>query len=689
MLSRWLRLAWLIPTVCVALSPVVSQSSEAPPKTAVPVNVIEGLGKDAVPLDQGWKFQTGDNPAWASPDFDDSGWKQLRGDTTWGSQGYPGYIGSAWYRYHLSIKPVEEAPKDRALLIPQIDDAYELYWNGVLVGKNGKLPPRPTWFTSQPPQTYGLGPIQNGVLAIRVWKAPLASNDPDSLGGLEVAPLLGGPEAIAARFDQAGFQWLRSHQLDFCLNLLYALVGLVSLLAWLRDREQWLLLCMAGYTLMQVFALIIGGLLIQWPFAVTVGLLQPVLMLQDVSLWYLLLLLLKLDESEGIVRLTKVWVVIFCMAFTLDGLITALWGMVSATTLQIIDGILTVIFTPLETLPIFLVVAAVVQRKKLDSARWMVALCAFIAEMIFVLRNASTQFVRFTHWTFSAKLNATLFVLNGNPINLRILADILLLISVVYAVYRFSIEHRRQQTALEQEFKNARELQQVLIPETLPTVPGFTLTSAYRPAQQVGGDFFQIISLEGGSTLVILGDVSGKGLKAAMAVSLIVGAVRALAEDYPAPAQLLTQLNRRLCGRLQGGFATCVIVRIYRDSECTLASAGHPAPFVNDNELDLPGALPLGISPIATYEEKTFNLQVGDHFSLYTDGLLEARNNAGEIYSFGRLQTLFATRPDASEATEAAVSFGQNDDITVLTLTRLATGEDSTALHSAPTLAQA
>ncbi len=120
-----------------------------------------------------------------------------------------------------------------------------------------------------------------------------------------------------------------------------------------------------------------------------------------------------------------------------------------------------------------------------------------------------------------------------------------------------------------------------------------------------------------------------------------------------------------------------------------LASAGHPAPFVNARELELPGALPLGISPSATYDETAFNLRVGDHFSLYTDGLLEARNHAGEIYSFERLQSLFARRPDAAAASDAAVDFGQNDDITVLTLTRLATGEDATTLHSAPSLVSA
>ena len=94
-----------------------------------------------------------------------------------------------------------------------------------------------------------------------------------------------------------------------------------------------------------------------------------------------------------------------------------------------------------------------------------------------------------------------------------------------------------------------------------------------------------------------------------------------------------------------------------------MASAGHPAPFLNQHELDLPGALPLGVLPTQPIKEETVTLREGDHFSLYTDGLLEARNTSGEIFSFERLDALFATRPNAAEATEAAVNFGQDDDI--------------------------
>ena len=236
-------------------------------------------------------------------------------------------------------------------------------------------------------------------------------------------------------------------------------------------------------------------------------------------------------------------------------------------------------------------------------------------------------------------------------------------------------------SCIEQEFKNARELQQVLVPENIPPLPGFAITSAYRPAAQVGGDFFQIIPLQGGphadgSTLLILGDVSGKGLRAAMAVSLIVGATRMIADYTSSPAEILAGLNRRLYNRMSGGFATAIAMRLDANGACTVATAGHPAPFLNQRGMELPGALPLGLAPDGVYEESCFKLQVGDHFALYTDGLLEARNQSGELYGFERLETLFATRPSASQATEAAVNFGQDDDITVLTLTRLAKAED-------------
>jgi serine phosphatase RsbU (regulator of sigma subunit) len=155
-----------------------------------------------------------------------------------------------------------------------------------------------------------------------------------------------------------------------------------------------------------------------------------------------------------------------------------------------------------------------------------------------------------------------------------------------------------------------------------------------------------------------------------MTVSLIVGALRSLAETTSDPAQILAGLNRRLYGRLHQGFATCLVLRLDPTGACTLSNAGHLPPFLNGQELALPGALPLGLSPIADYEETTVRLAPNDRLTLYTDGLVEARNASGELYGFTRLTQLIATKPDATQAAEAAVSFGQDDDVTVLTLTR-------------------
>jgi serine phosphatase RsbU (regulator of sigma subunit) len=202
----------------------------------------------------------------------------------------------------------------------------------------------------------------------------------------------------------------------------------------------------------------------------------------------------------------------------------------------------------------------------------------------------------------------------------------------------------------------------------------------------VDGDFFQILGLEGNSTLIVLGDVSGKGLRAAMSVSLIVGAIRTLADTTNSPAEILRGLNRHLNGRLQGGFATCIAVRLDPGGSCVVSSAGHPGPYLNGRELILPGALPIGLSAEAVYQESRLSLEAANHFALYTDGLLEARNPSGELYGFTRMEDLFSGSPTAAQATDAAVQFGQNDDITVLTLTRLASGEKATTKFSEPTL---
>jgi serine phosphatase RsbU (regulator of sigma subunit) len=692
------RLSISAALLCLALVAVPAHfAAQTTPAALQPaVLQIDGLGKGTAPLDGPWQFHIGDDPSYALPQTSDSiginGWEQLNADKTWGAQGHPSYAGYAWYRKHLHFSPAPGASPQFFLLILKIDDAYEVYWNGQLMGHNGTLPPHPSYPFAQSAQIFNLGQPRDGVLAVRVWKAPLESFDSDLLGGFNAAPLAGSFQAITDRKAAGDYLWLQNRQYYFALRALYALVMVLSLLGWLRDRSQRVLLAMAAFSGSPFIAMFLTTLRLPISHNVGLGWLQPVLSLQDVGLWYLLLYLLQLDSNRRLARATLVLAVVSFTATSLDGALTLVdWSNPLLTAwAQWADGILTAIFTVTQMYPWVLLAFGI--RKRLDSARWLVAITALLTETLFFTRIALDQGSRFTHWTLGSTLAKPLFYLNGNGFPPQTITDTLLLIAIIYAVYRYMQESHRRQGALEQELKSARELQQVLIPETLPELPGFAVTSAYRPAQEVGGDFFQIIPLDGqfkGSTLILLGDVSGKGLRAAMAVSLIVGTVRTLAKFLPRPAEVLAELNERLCGRLQGGFTTCLALRLDPDGHCTVASAGHPAPFLNKREIELPGSLPLGVVPGRTYEESSFVVREGDHLALYTDGLLEARNAKGEIFSFERLDALFSTFPDAAKATDAAVHFGQDDDITVLTLRKVAAGQESTTQLTAPHLAPA
>jgi phosphoserine phosphatase RsbU/P len=232
--------------------------------------------------------------------------------------------------------------------------------------------------------------------------------------------------------------------------------------------------------------------------------------------------------------------------------------------------------------------------------------------------------------------------------------------------------HRRislEQVRVSAEFEAAREVQQRLV-TTPPTVPGFQIEGVYLPATQVGGDFYRILPEEEGGILVVVGDVSGKGLPAAMTVSAIIGSLRTL--STAAPAEILRILNLSLAGDLRGGFVTCLAARLHPDGSCTLANAGHVAPYINGVELAIDNGLPLGLSAESVYPEMTFTLPPGAQLTVITDGVVEARNTQGELFGFER--TAAISTESAESIARAASTFGQEDDITVLTLELVATG---------------
>lgn len=168
--------------------------------------------------------------------------------------------------------------------------------------------------------------------------------------------------------------------------------------------------------------------------------------------------------------------------------------------------------------------------------------------------------------------------------------------------------------------------------------------------------------------MIVIGDVSGKGMPAAMTVSLLVGTVRTLAHYTQSPGEILQAMNQRMLARSGGGFTTCLVLRADPGGTLTAANAGHIAPYSDGFELSMENGLPLGLAAETTYPESTFPLPAHAQLTLVTDGVVEAHGKSSELFGFHRTAAI-STQP-ADSIAQTAQAFGQDDDITVLTLRR-------------------
>jgi len=150
-----------------------------------------------------------------------------------------------------------------------------------------------------------------------------------------------------------------------------------------------------------------------------------------------------------------------------------------------------------------------------------------------------------------------------------------------------------------------------------------------------------------------------------------VGALRAIVKQTDRPADILERLNRELTENNIGGFVTCICARVDEEGAVTVANAGHLPPWVNGQEFAMSGALPLGMLAQVAYEESEFSLHCGDTLTLMSDGVVEARREKdGQLYGFDQVAMLLATKPSAEEIARSAQRFGQEDDVSVLQVTR-------------------
>jgi len=272
----------------------------------------------------------------------------------------------------------------------------------------------------------------------------------------------------------------------------------------------------------------------------------------------------------------------------------------------------------------------------------------------------------------------------GVYIPIGMLATIVSLVMITVLLLRRFFKGRREREQLRREMEQARTVQSVLVPQEVATVPGFQIQAVYEPAGQVGGDFFQILPLENGGVLAVIGDVSGKGMPAAMTVSLLVGTVRTLAHFTQSPGEILAQMNHRMLARSQGGFTTCLVLRADADGTLTVANAGHIAPYLDGRELGLENGLPLGLAAEAAYAESNFTFAPHKQLTLMTDGVAEARSKGGELFGFDRTAAI-STEP-AKKVVRTAQAFGQDDDITVVTLSLIGKGATHVSQEAASVL---
>jgi hypothetical protein len=647
------------------------------------------LGQAAVPLNGPWKFTVGDSPAdsktgnplWAEPDFDDSHWESV--DLTpqdgavspiagssgyvpgWTTRGHAGYSGYAWYRIRVRCQGGGSTPPSLAGPA-NVDDAYQVFVNGKLLGNFGDFSAKqPVIYYSQPFR-FGLsdGCQKEGtaqVLAFRLWMEPMTLLNVPDAGGMHSAPLLGDSDVIGLLYQSQWMELIRGYLMAVVEAVVFALLAVVAFSLILFDRSD------------------------------------------RVYLWIGLLFLAMAEwNAWDAATVWSQWIPVR-LQVVVDGVVTAvifaLWGMVwwvwfgragfrwlpgvlsGLGALTAVSGILgQEIFPQLVSHPVALRLFTLNQSLRfvfLGLLAWIVidgirrkGLDGWLVLPVVVLHGVGgfgTDLIRlhlFHNWfPFGVTVTPT------DIANYMIAAVIALLL------LRRLLQSVKRQRLMALDVKQAQEVQQVILPEAWLALPGLTIESEYRPAREVGGDFFQIIPHKtDGSLLIVAGDVTGKGLKAGMLVALLVGAIRTEENHNTDPAGLLSTLNQRLLGRADAQ-ATCVALRIAADGSVTLANAGHVAPYLNGDELPMEGALPLGMFEGAEPSRMQFQLKPGDRLTLMSDGIAEATDENGQLFGFERVNELLRTAKSIAEIAAAAQAFGQEDDISVISVTRTAVFE--------------
>jgi hypothetical protein len=602
-----------------------------------------------IPLDAPWRFHAGEDPRFADPSFDDSSWPLIRpGRNRLLADAHVPNIpdGRSWARLHVHI--VNASGPLAIIVTAREATRYAVFANGKQIGATKGFATGTPYFN----QPFILLPQTRDVVLAVHFVLPgggLAHYFP--LEHFEV----GQSEAVGDRIDLGRYRDFEELSLTEVVTgmifLAFVPISLALLLAQRSHRE---------YLWLAVFCLFVGMACLEFPvmFAGWISASQWVRTLGDligsgVSIASLEFVAALADfRPRRVIRIVQASYLVSPVLFGLS----AYRAVVAYDAVGTVFSVILIVY----------ILFPAYRRGRKECGLLLIPLS------IYSIAGIVSDAQYFSPNLFGPQRPPG--HLGGVGVTLDNVGALLFIAGLMAVMlYRF-IRVSKDEKIAAAELEAARTVQQLLIPATSPATPGFIVESVYLPAQQVGGDFFLVLPAPEGSDdhslLAVMGDVSGKGLQAAMVVSTIIGGLRMQLSRQP--AEVLAHLNRMLTGHVSG-FATCCAALIQSDGRMTIANAGNPAPYCDGEEIPTLAGLPLGLVSEVVYEETGYTVPVGSHLTFVSDGVVEATSfPAKELFGFDRTKAI--SGQSASTIAEAASNFGvgapQADDITVLTVAR-------------------
>lgn len=655
----------------------------------------------------GFVFHPGDDPKWRAPDWDDSQWAPIDPGRGWMRDGFPDHLGFGWYRTRIHMPLPQETryahrlPKRLGLRLPSIVGSYQVFASGERVAQFGAFPPHDHVMPAISQQCHipdhAVSADGELVLAIRVFRSQAADIAFPGLAGLVGTPGFGQWETIELLSHNRSGRVQSTAFWGFSIAII--LVGFYHLVLarWRRKQREYLwfgLFSLNMGTVFLLFLLLETGRV--WINAI-IALVVPLQLL--LAVFYLKFTEHFFDLNQG--RWLKLFLVLFAFAAA-----NHWWAMYR---LHPPDNLISII---IGTATFLFVAVSIFKKAFFSPDRFREAKIVAFGNLAFC--------VSIFYW-----LGLAAGVLWQPPFQhgmVVLLGTLVLLSAMAYSLAaRFSRVHAEldeanrdledrvaqrtreltqanellttKEATLRHEMSMAQKAQTFMLSRRLPEVPGLDLAAFSIPAKDVGGDYYDFFLLDSGHLGFAIGDVSGKGLSAALYMTLTKGLVQAHLGHAHQPAALLAEVNSDfLQAAPKNTFMSLLFGLVDPDlKRITLASAGHHPPIVIDSGQTEPSPLTcsgmaLGLAPDAPFadvlEERTVDLSPGTWFALYSDGITEARNSQGEEFGLSRfVATLLEVRNgNANDMARAlrsrleAFTQGQaaHDDMTLVILKRQA-----------------